>query len=265
MDPHQARYRASEVTPAYRLKDVFLWNLHETLITPEQFALILVQDLDLPNAAALALQVSQQIRQQLEEYAGVALHPLFHSTGTTINDGSTTKAIQASDPRDLSSAGTPVVNGTNGHLESNSNGIATNGNAHKPSDSTADVSATASQPPVSNVLNPDDTYRCIITLNINLQNKLFTDKFEWSLLHPPGMAESFAKQTCADIGLTGEWVPAVTHAIYEAVLRLKRKLAKAADWWAPTAPTESTTTPFRAKKRVGGMTTNTWPTNGNRR
>lgn len=223
VDPHQARYRASEVTPAYRLKDVFLWNLHETLITPEQFALILVQDLDLPSAAALALQVSQQIRQQLEEYAGVALHPLFHSTSTTAIDGTTTKAIQTSNPRDQSGAGTPVANGTSGHPESNGSGTATDGKAYKPSDSSADFSATASQPPVSNVLNPDDTYRCIITLNINLQNKLFTDKFEWSLLHPPGMAEHFAKQTCADIGLTGEWVPAVTHAIYEAVLRLKKE------------------------------------------
>ena len=37
------------------------------------------------------------------------------------------------------------------------------------------------------------------------------------------MAERFAKQTCADIGLVGEWVPAVTHAIYEAVLRLKKE------------------------------------------
>ncbi|KAL8998587.1 MAG: hypothetical protein Q9188_006072 [Gyalolechia gomerana] len=216
VDPHQARYRAPEPTPAYRLKDIFLWNLHETLITPEQFALILVQDLDLPNAAALALQVSQQIRQQLEEYAGVALHPLFHSTSSTTNGGTVTKAIQASNPRDSSGAATPAANGANAHSESNGTISTLIGPSNH-------VSATASEPPTSNELNPDDTYRCIITLNINLQNKLFTDKFEWSLLHPPGMAERFAKQTCADIGLIGEWIPAVTHAIYEAVLRLKKE------------------------------------------
>lgn len=33
----------------------------------------------------------------------------------------------------------------------------------------------------------------------------------------------FAKVTCADLGLAGEWVPAMTHAIYEAVLRLKKE------------------------------------------
>jgi chromatin structure-remodeling complex subunit SFH1 len=62
-----------------------------------------------------------------------------------------------------------------------------------------------------------------VTLNINLMNRLYTDKFEWSLLHPPGFAEMFAKTTCADIGLAGEWAAAMTHAIYEAVLRLKKE------------------------------------------
>ena len=56
---------------------------------------------------------------------------------------------------------------------------------------------------------------------------LYTDKFEWSLLHPPGTAEAFAKMTCADLGLTGEWIPAMTHAIYEAVLRLKKEACEA--------------------------------------
>lgn len=219
VDSHHARYRAPEPTPAYRLKDIFLWNLHETLITPEQFALILVQDLDLPNAAALALSVSNQIRQQLEEYAGVALHPLFHSTSAAATNGNPNKALRTSHSQDHSNAGTPAANGTNGpngHAEPNGTTPAAN-------ELSTNISATASQASVSNVLIPDDTYRCIINLNINLQNKLFTDKFEWSLLHPPGMAERFAKQTCADIGLTGEWVPAVTHAIYEAVLRLKKE------------------------------------------
>ncbi|KAL8947933.1 MAG: hypothetical protein Q9222_005836 [Ikaeria aurantiellina] len=216
VDAHQARYRAPDPTPNYRLKDIFLWNLHETLITPEQFALILVQDLDLPNTAALALQVSNQIRQQLEEYAGVALHPLFHSTSAATTNGYANKALKTNSSQDHSGSGTPATNGIH-HLAE------PNGNVPPPRDSSTSVTASASHPSTSNILNPDDTYRCIITLNVNLQNKLFTDKFEWSLLHPPGMAELFAKQTCADIGLTGEWVPAVTHAIYEAVLRLKKE------------------------------------------
>ena len=85
------------------------------------------------------------------------------------------------------------------------------------------VTATAlAIPTEQDVHNPDDTYRCIIELRINLMNKLYSDKFEWSLLHPPGFAEQFAKQTCADLGLNAEWISAMTHAIYEAVYRLRK-------------------------------------------
>ncbi|KAI9839899.1 MAG: hypothetical protein M1819_000091 [Sarea resinae] len=230
INPALPAYRTPDPTPPYRLKDFFLWNLHETLMTPDQFATILVNDLDLPNSAALAVQISNQIRTQLEEYAGVALHPLFHSVPTA---SGTTKAVRGgplSQSRDHSATPVPTTTAvtplTNGIVQ-------TNGYASR-SKTQAAISATASPLPMAPAFsssvdgstgsyNPDDTYRCIITLNINLLNKLYTDKFEWSLLHPPGAAERFAKQTCADLGLAGEWVPAMTHAIYEAVLRLKKE------------------------------------------
>ncbi|KAL9127496.1 MAG: hypothetical protein Q9217_003652 [Psora testacea] len=219
INPALPPYRTPDPTPSYRLKDVFLWNLHETLITPDQFATILIHDLDLPNSTKLSMEISNQIRSQLEEYAGVALHPLFHSTDTTAPNGNVQKSIRTANSREQSS--TPALLGPNTPLTNGANG-------HKSPTKTPnpEVSAQASPLPsrtTNNELDPDDTYRCIVTLNINLQNKLFTDKFEWSLLHPVGLAERFSKQTCADLGLSGEWVPAMAHAIYEAVLRLKKE------------------------------------------
>ncbi|KAB8748962.1 hypothetical protein FH972_026513 [Carpinus fangiana] len=72
-------YTRPEPTPAYRLKDSFLWNLHEALMTPDQFAKTLVDELDLPpeRKFAFILDIAKQIREQLEQYAGIALHPLF--------------------------------------------------------------------------------------------------------------------------------------------------------------------------------------------
>ena len=227
INPALPAYRTPEPTPAYRLKDIFLWNLHETLMTPDQFATILIHDLDLPNSSGLAMQVSKQIREQLEEYAGVALHPLFHSTDTGASNGIGVKTIQAARSRDQSSTPAPIGPGTpkpSTPKPSSANG--TNGYASPAKEPAKDITATATPHPAPNSgseNDPDDTYRCIVNLNINLQNKLYTDKFEWSLLHPVGMAERFAKQTCADIGLSGEWVPAMAHAIYEAVLRLKKE------------------------------------------
>ncbi|KAL3427813.1 rsc complex subunit [Phlyctema vagabunda] len=222
VDPNLPAYRTQEQTVPFRLKDNFLWNLHETLTTTDQFAQAMVQDLDLPNRAQMAGEISKQIRTQLEEYAGVALHPLFHTQQSVTANGPLTTIKSSS--RDVSS--TPLGSGNATPMRnpaSQSNGFST------PAKTPAAVpqpEATATATlisPESEEHNPDDMYRCIINLNVNLSNSLYQDKFEWSLLHPPGTAEVFARQTCADLGLPGEWAVAITHAIYEAVLRLKKE------------------------------------------
>jgi chromatin structure-remodeling complex subunit SFH1 len=207
---------------------MFLWNLHEALVTPDQFAKTLVDELDFPpeKKPGMVGQISTQIRTQLEEYAGVALHPLFHSTSSTTATGEQSQVIK----QDTAGTSTPIT--TNGtplpHLNGLTNGTANGTTTPQPtaepkSTQQSTVSAIAEQSTIDESLNPDDTYRCIVSLNVNIMNKLYSDKFEWSLLHPPGYAEAFAKQTCADLGLAAEWVSAITHAIYEAVLRLKKE------------------------------------------
>jgi chromatin structure-remodeling complex subunit SFH1 len=250
--PHNARemgidethpaYKTPEVTPAFRIKDTFLWNLHEALTTPDMFAKTLVDELDLPadKKAALVMQMSQQIRSQLEDYSQAALHPLFNPTipsppskpapsqlappnqptAATSRDQS-----HASTPAPVARGATPLPNGT---TNGTTNGIDKEATDTKPGISIPQptseaVSATAVAVATDqDVHNPDDTYRCIIELRINLMNKLYSDKFEWSLLHPPGFAEAFARQTCADLGLNAEWISAMSHAIYEAVYRLRK-------------------------------------------
>ncbi|PKS11795.1 hypothetical protein jhhlp_001088 [Lomentospora prolificans] len=213
-DPSLPQFRPQEMTPPYRLRDFFLWNLHEALITTDQFAMTLVQDLDLPNARFLASEISRQIRTQLEEYAGVALHPLFHAQRDP-NDAMQRTAIPSK-----SGANTPAP-ANNPRLEQREVGVSTPVLSNAPAPEITAKATTVTHD--NDDLNPDDAYRCIISLNITLGSTLYTDKFEWSLLHPPGMADAFAKQTCADLGLHGEWVPAITHGIYEAVLKLKKE------------------------------------------
>ncbi|KAF2189782.1 SNF5-domain-containing protein [Zopfia rhizophila CBS 207.26] len=222
IDESLPAYKHPEMTPAYRLKDAFLWNLHEALTTPDQFAKVFVDELDFPadRKAALIPSIASQIRQQLEEYAGVALHPLFHSTTTPAPNASAAKAVQLAPSRDGTSTPAPATNGVSTPVV---NGTARGEGSQTPANIPNGITATATALPSEDLHNPDDTYRCIIILNINLLNRLYSDKFEWSLLHPPGFAEMFSRVTCADLGLAGEWVPAMTHAIYEAVLRLKKE------------------------------------------
>lgn len=206
INPTLPAYRRPDPLPPFRIKDTFLWNLHEALATPEEFAIGFVRDLDLPNPQATTMTISNQIRQQLEEYAGVALHPLFQSSHSIHAPG---VAPQTDASRDVSM--TPAATNVD-TPDSRGNG--------------ATVTVTKEALVNDSLLNPDDAYRCLISLNINLQNKLYTDKFEWSLLHPPGMAEEFAQITCADLHLGGEWVSAISHGIYEAVLKLKKEVCE---------------------------------------
>ncbi|KAI0018419.1 SNF5 [Xylariomycetidae sp. FL0641] len=217
-DPNS--FRGQEMTVPYKLRDIFLWNLHETVITTDQFATSMVQDLDLPNQNVIAGEISKQIRTQLEEYAGVALHPLFHSEDRTSANGA---APGQSTYRDSpATPATPIQQSVRAFETPLRNGQETPSRALPARAQEVTASATPI-PADSDDFNPDDTYRCIVSLNVNLSSELYTDKFEWSLLHPPGTAEAFAKVTCSDLGLSGEWVPALTHAIYEAVLRLKKE------------------------------------------
>lgn len=199
-------------------------------MTPDHFAKVFVDELDFPSdrKTSLIMQVTQQIRQQLEDYAGVALHPLFHSASNGNGPNGPPSAlpkllstapsvIPSPNPTPRPDAGTPrPSDATNGNTAAHPQKDAVHATASR---LTSDEALTAFQ-------NPDDTYRCIVSLNVNLQNKLYSDRFEWSLLHPPGLAEQFARQTCADLGLTGEWVSATAHAIYEAVLRLKKEVCE---------------------------------------
>ena len=245
VDPTHPFYKPQETTVPYRLRDTFLWNLHESLITTDMFATQLVQDLDLPNRTAAISEISKQIRTQLEEYAGVALHPLFHSHTTRAHVPEPPKAsgrLDSSTPAPnpaLSRADTPL--GSNlPPTPSRLGGRPTTPAVIQTAQGEVTAAASPMPPDASDDDgSPDDTYRCIISLNINLSSQVYTDKFEWSLLHPPGTAEIFAKQTCADLGLHGEWVPAMTHAIYEAVLKLKKEACESgglvAGWGASAA------------------------------
>ncbi|ETN40599.1 uncharacterized protein HMPREF1541_04876 [Cyphellophora europaea CBS 101466] len=242
-------YKRPEQVPSYKIRDIFLWNLHENLITPEEFAITFVKELDLnvPEQKKYIDEVAKQIRGQLEDYAGIALHPLFF-TQPLIQQGLLNGANGApslQDGRMLngdSQVGTPraqigasISRPASATPATNTPAPSTPQPAALPAGALVEASASLVPAEQQNIpvetdpsLNPDDTYRCIVTLSIYLASKLYQDKFEWSLLHPPGAAETFARLTCADMGLGGEWVLAITHAIYEAVLRLKKEACEGA-------------------------------------
>lgn len=54
-----------------RLRDTFTWNVNEQLMTPEKFAEILCEDLDL-NVAKFVPEIAQSLRNQIAEFEPIA-------------------------------------------------------------------------------------------------------------------------------------------------------------------------------------------------
>jgi len=225
--------------------------LHEALLTPDQFAKKFVEELDFPYDRRFGLiqQISSQIRQQLEEYAGIAMHPLFQTAIPNVvppvqlqadgtiqaqaqNTVSITTAPTSERATPISQVTALTSDGTQLPFATAQDPIITATAA--PARTLRDANNLSSSQPANNpeytdavdVHNPSEAYRCIVSLSISHLSSLYTDKFEWSLLHPPGHAEHFASITTADLGLSGEWTSAIAHAIYEAVLRLKKELCE---------------------------------------
>lgn len=131
-----------------KLVDFFMWNLNEALITPEQFATSLCNDLDLPGT--INQEIVESINKQIEDYN-------FVST---------------------------------------------------------------LQPP-NNV-----EIHVVIDLAVSLDKKLYQDKFEWDLYQTDVTPETFADIVVADLGLSLEFKPAISHSLHEVVLRLKKEISE---------------------------------------
>lgn len=141
-----------DINGEYRLKDVFLWNLNEELITPTEFAINLVTDLALP--VSFINEIARDIRKQLSEYSPVALTEL-------------------------------------------------------PFAKTAE--------------DTEKTAPVVVEIEVHLSRHLITDKFEWDLCNTYAI-ENFVRTTAADLGLFGEFNVALSCAIREQLMRLKKEV-----------------------------------------
>ncbi|KAG6885599.1 hypothetical protein C0993_012346 [Termitomyces sp. T159_Od127] len=70
---------------------------------------------------------------------------------------------------------------------------------------------------------PDDAPECRVILSIDVQvaNLHISDHIEWDLLSPL-TPEAFARTLCRDLGLGGEAVPLVAHAVHEELIKHKK-------------------------------------------
>lgn len=130
----------------YKVVDFFLWNVHETSLTPEQFAIMTCQELELP--VGYTSNIVNAIKTQLSDFAELASIKIPEDAGLHV----------------------------------------------------------------------------VINISVNLDKRLLEDKFEWDLSTTELSPAEFARTVVADLGLDREFFPAITHAIYEQILRMKRAI-----------------------------------------
>ncbi|KAJ3881618.1 hypothetical protein F5051DRAFT_396481 [Lentinula edodes] len=162
-----------------RIRDVFLWNLHEPSasgITPEVFAAQFCRDLDI-GVDPYGEIVARQIRAQVEDARGEAWVGWMDSLGFS-----------------------------------------------GPVDDDDDLN--------QNSPTPNTECRVILSLDVQISTHHLTDHIEWDLLSPL-TPEAFSLQLCADLGLSGEAIPLIAHAIHEELCRHRRDVV---DWGVLGAP-----------------------------
>ncbi|KAH3685117.1 hypothetical protein WICPIJ_003884 [Wickerhamomyces pijperi] len=129
-----------------RIVDFFMWNINETLVTPEHFSLLFCQDMELPYA--VSQQITTSIKQQIEEY---------------------TNFVTVELPKDIE-------------------------------------------------------MHVVVNLSCNLDKLLYEDKFEWDLSNDSLTPEVFARYIVSDLGLSLEFLPAISHGLHESLLKMKKDI-----------------------------------------
>ncbi|ORY99902.1 hypothetical protein BCR43DRAFT_126413 [Syncephalastrum racemosum] len=162
----------------YVVRDTFTWNLNEILITPEQFAEVMCEDLRLPTSTFTPL-ITQAIRQQVEDYY------LHASSMVTQND---TCTEQHEDVEQVM------------QLFQKPNG----GSTPLPQE------ATLTEPTQAEL-------RLVIKLDITVGNQALVDQFEWDINCRQNSPERFAHVLVTELGLGGEFKSAIAHSIREQV------------------------------------------------
>ncbi|KAI9264917.1 hypothetical protein BDA99DRAFT_462505 [Phascolomyces articulosus] len=165
----------------YKLRDTFTWNMNETLITPDQFAEIMCEDLQLPTAQFAPL-IARGIKDQVEDY-------YLHAGSTVLEEDGSDNGRDYISLLEDSKVGKelPVVKQESVEVE--------------------DASKSKRR------RNPE--LRMLIKLDITVGNRALLDQFEWDIACPRNNAEEFAEKLTNELGLGGEFRTAIAHSIRE--------------------------------------------------
>lgn len=185
-----------------KLRDFFTWNLFESLMTPEEFASILCEDFDCPQAKEFLPLISESIRTQVLQYSTAVeedlLAPVIYELKTEEKTKLDTKKI------------------------SNDNSVAVE--KEESNIFTPDIGSKNATPDATEVkvvekeqIPSYGDIRILIKLDLHVGSLFLKDQFEWPLFEHSITPEEFASILSADLGISGEFLPLIAHSIREQV------------------------------------------------
>ncbi|WVR05628.1 hypothetical protein IAU60_002650 [Kwoniella sp. DSM 27419] len=208
-----------------RVKDRFLWNVNEPFINPRAFAEMFCKDIGI-SAVGNADYIEGMIRSQLEDAQNTVEIDIQDEDVTEDHvqwsDGDEVENVMELDaetPAPARSSEGPGADGGDGAVE---DGVE------------ADIDRDIDVAKDTDKVWKEADCRIIVNLDVQIYTHILRDRIEWDLSSPLPPAV-FAKQYCAELGLTGEAIPLVAHAIHEELLKHKKD-ALELDLFATTHP-----------------------------
>lgn len=202
-------------TETHRIRDAFTWNINERLLTPAQYARVFLQDLDLP-LEPYASQIEAAINQQIDEWAALAELDIQPARGGIWAcrdvDASRGEKFRADIEDDRERA--KDARGWDWGIRREFKRALKKRKRGGDEDSSAASLEGASG-------EWEDDLRVVVDYEAQILQHTLRDRLEWDLSSPL-TPEALAAQTCKDIGLSGEALPAISAAIRESLLNHRR-------------------------------------------
>lgn len=216
-------------------------NIHlsvETFLTPQQFSIVFCDDLGI-SSQQYAPIVAELIQNQLEETGGMM------DIDVADPDCTDTDVVWSEDEVEEQTVnGPPTTNGTGDAVPVIENGdeAEVQEDEAEPEQVTKVENWTEADCRIIVNVSSFQSLECIarlvliLQLDVQIYEYLLRDRIEWDLSSslPPTL---FAKEYCRELGLTGEAIPLVAHAITDELLKHKRD-ALELELFASTHPEE---------------------------
>lgn len=202
-----------DVEQHQKLRETFVWNLHDPIVTPELFAQLLVEDYKLGQASHTA--VVKQIQDQISDYKAHSAN-YEGDDGACLRDHSTIpKQVGALRPEDAQWW-------RRWRKRLRTDLIEDDGSSKRRR--LEDEEALYVDALHVNESEAREDLRILIKLDIVVGSTKLDDQFEWDLDNEDASPEAFAEVFTMELGIASEFKTAIAHAIREQIQTYQKSL-----------------------------------------